>query len=350
MADAVNAAACGVHAADMAACTADKANNCFFVGSGSSGSCRARMFPGAEGVSQGRAQFQGLFLFAGIASGAMRSISWADKSVINFTTGARNTPWGCDFGNTSGNTSGNYMGCSYEGDSAGLATGPADARILSRYVDRTKPEAPQWASQLYRVSRNFGLAADPSIGFSGAPTIDSNTGGTWWAVSKHCAENQVDVDGVEYSCPEWAAKVIKWMVNGPVGSKYLWANRAAIPSTLSRPGLPPIDGQDPAYDKFFVNNSSPLHPSVSRVMVDHHNGIKAQSYYPGRPSYHVCLVAARNKFLQLLNAYATFRPSATETDPLVGHLSNAAGIQDAVISKLTTAVADMLTDPNGKCR
>ena len=350
LADAANTAACGVHLADMAACTADKVNNCFFVGSGSSGSCKARMFPGTEGVSQGRAQYQGLFLFAGIASGAMRSIAWTDKSVINFTTGARNTPWGCDFGLASGNNTGNYMGCSYSGDSAALATGPADARILTRYVDRSKPEAPQWASQLYRVTRNFGLAADPSIGFAGVETTDSTTGGTWWAISKHCTDGQIDVDGVEYSCPEWAAKVIKWMVNGPVGSKYLWANRAAIPNAVSRPGLPPVDGADPYYDKFFVNNSSPLHPSLSRLMVDHHTRIKAQSYYPGRPAYHVCLVAARNKFIQLLNTYATFRPSATETDPLVGDLGNTAGIQEAVINKLTTAVADMLTDPNGKCR
>ena len=352
MADAANAnaVACAVHGTDMTACSADMTNNCFIVGSGSSASCKSRMFPGAEGVSQGRAQFQGLFLFAPIASGAVRSIAWTDKSVINFTTGARNTPWGCDFGLTSGNTAGNYMGCSYSGDSAALATGPADARILTRYVDRTKPDAPQWAAQLYRVTKNFGLAADQSIGFAGAETIDSTTGGTWWAISKHCAEGQVDVDGVEYSCPEWAAKVIKWLVSGPVGSKYLWANRAAIPNAVSRPGLPPIDGADPTYDKFFVNNSSAQHPSLSRVMVDHHNRIKTGSYYPGRPSYHVCLVATRNKFIQLLNAYATFRPSATETDPLVGNLSNTAGIQDAVITKLQAAVADLLTDPNGKCR
>jgi hypothetical protein len=350
MADPTNAAACGAHATDMAACTADKANNCFVVGSGSSASCRARMFPGMEGVSQGRAQYQGLFLFAGIASGAMRSIAWTDRSVINFTTGARNTPWGCDFGLMSGNTSGNYLGCSYSGDSSALATGPADARILARYVDRNRPDAPQWASQLYRVTRNFGLAADPSIGFPGVATTDSTTGGTWWAISKRCADGQVDVDGVEYSCPEWAAKVIKWMVNGPVGAKYLWANRAAIPSAVARPGLPAVDGADGSYDKFFLNNSSPQHPSLSRVMVDHHSRIKTGSYYPGRPSYHLCLVAARNKFVQLLNTYATFRPSATETDLLVGDLANTAGIQDAVINKLTTAVADMLTDPNGKCR
>jgi hypothetical protein len=350
MADAANTAACAAHGTDMAACSADKANNCFMVGSGTSAACKSRMFPGTEGVSAGRAQYQGLFLFAAIASGAMRSIAWTDKSIINFTTGARNVPWGCDFGLTSGNTGGNYMGCSYTGDSAALASGPADARILTRYVDRTKPDAPQWAAQLYRVTKNFGLAADSSIGFAGADKVDSTTGGTWWAISKRCAEGQVDVDGVEYSCPEWAAKVIKWMVSGPVGSKFLWANRAAIPNAVARPGLPAVDGPDPYYDKFFVNNSSPQHPSVSRVMVDHHNGIKAGTYYPGRPSYHPCLVTARNKFVQLLNTYATFRPSATETDPLVGNLSNTAGIQDAVIAKLQTAVADMLTDPNAKCR
>ncbi len=350
LADPANAAICGAHGTDMAACTADKANNCFVVGSGATASCKGRMFVGMEGVSSGRAQYQGLYMFVGQASGAARSVAWTDRSVINFTTGARNVPWGCDFGLTTGNTSGSYMGCSYTGDSAALATGPADDRIVTRYVDRTRPEAPQWAAKLYRMTRNFGLAADPSIGFPGVETSDSSTGGTWWAVSKHCADGQVDVDGVEYSCPEWAAKVIKWLVNGPVGSKYLWANRAANPSNVSRPGLPAVDGADPAYDGFFLNNSSPLHPSLSRVVVDHHARIKAGTYLPSRPSWHLCTAATRNKFNQLVSAYATFRPSATETDPLVGDLGNTAGIQDAIIAKLTTAVADLLSDPSKKCQ
>jgi hypothetical protein len=264
------------------------------------------LFAAADLVDETAANnFGGFFMFQGAVWEA-RPLGWIDRVAA---------PYGVDF---SGNA-----------QSAALAAGPAEDRILARYVDSTLPGAPNWATGLYapaylpKIEAEYGLTAgENAYGISG---------GTYFAVTKACAK-RIDGNGVSYNCEEWAGKVAKFLATSATAQKTWWTYRYAFPSTKSRVNIPTVES--------FLQ-TSPL-PILSTII----DGIGQPGSRPF--GYGICYNDIQTTYQTIVNKYVSFIPDPA--NPLVADLTDAslAQVQQAIIDEFTAAMAGFLADTS-KC-